>query len=174
MPVLSQKSVSLRQRGGREVRGVTSCRHRIGRIGTRTEGAVDHSCDLSVLISAQWMTIRSRASQATYSSGGSSALDDQERCGSNPEASNHSVISDPLSSEDAISGHSGKRHSLFSIRWSKLPSPASPVAPPRSPTVPTYPRSLHTGDSTSRSRVCSYSSASVVLEDREYVSFLEF
>lgn len=131
-------------------------------------------CDVAQALDRQDRNTDRRTSQATYSSGGSSALDDQERCGSNPEASNGSVTSDPLSSEDAITGHPGKRHSLFSIRWSKLPSPTSPVTPPRSPTVPTYPRSLHTGAPSSRSGVHSYSSASVVLEDREYVSFLEF
>jgi hypothetical protein len=118
-----------------------------------------------------------RASQATCSSGGSSALDarhSQDRRVSNPVPSNNSVTSVPLSSEDAITGKSGKRRS-FMIRWSKLPSSTSSVAlpgsPPSSPTAPAHPRSLHTGSPISSSRV--YSSPSVVLEDQEYVSFLD-
>ncbi|KAH0838894.1 hypothetical protein J3R83DRAFT_7321 [Lanmaoa asiatica] len=117
-----------------------------------------------------------RTSHATYSSGGSSASRARQSEDSNAVTSFRSdVTSYPLPSEDAITGHSTRRQG-FLTRHSKSLPPTSPAAPSGSrclpsPTAPTYPRSWHIGSSGSSFRI--HSSTSVILEDREYVSFLE-
>ncbi|KAF8425045.1 hypothetical protein L210DRAFT_3567651 [Boletus edulis BED1] len=116
-----------------------------------------------------------RTSHVTRSSGSCSALDprsSQESHVSNAVTSINSVTFDHWPGDAAIT-RPGKRQGIF-VRWSKLPSPTSFVAPtsPRSSTtLPPHSPNSCAGSPGSSSRM--YSPTSIILEDREYVSFLE-
>ncbi|KAG6369274.1 hypothetical protein JVT61DRAFT_15520 [Boletus reticuloceps] len=117
----------------------------------------------------------SRTSHVTRSSGSCSALDlrsSQESHVSNAVTSINSVTFDHWPGDAAIT-RPGKRLGIF-VRWSKLPSPTSfvaPTSPCSSTNLPPHSPDLCVGSPGSSSRM--YSPTSIILEDREYVSFLE-